>query len=124
MLAALTCLLLSDGVGPRLLPYPSNHARLASHIGVATRPFVAPLSNTQRERALIALEVKLDQLKTAGDSSRSAADEAENNPRQLAARFALVNERAVDARTPCSLSNHVAPARLRGPPPSNLARTI
>jgi hypothetical protein len=56
--AVLCCLLFSDGVGPRLIPYPSQEPKAASSYNDSGPELFAQV-HTLRERALISLSLKL-----------------------------------------------------------------
>lgn len=116
IITALLCLLLSDGVGPRLLPYPALLARaFALHAGTPL-PDVASHVNLQRERALVALGVKFSHAKALADRSGFDADGAGVSSRRAATPFVLTNRRSSEARALTSLYHLASPALLRGPP--------
>lgn len=126
ILAALACLLLSDGVGPRLLPYPSRTAAapVAAHGTGAPQASLSRSLNLQRERALITSGIKLSQAKPAGDDSRSAAEGFAAPSRQTASRISFTNVGAFEDRTSRPHSSDATPAHLRGPPSPTNCETI
>lgn len=113
-LFALACLLCSDGVGPRLIPYPATPAG-QPRASQPKQPQVHTNRNSQRERALIALGVKLNSLKQ---------DKFGQTPNFIDLEQATVGGRAKeralvpseDAGGPAPSFRYMSSAPRRGPP--------
>lgn len=115
---ALACLLFSDGVGPRLVPYPESRAwrPRAAHAGPARQ--AGTDHNPGRERALIALGVKLSSLKQdrAGRPSDTAGPSFSAAPPAPAPRLAA--RPATGHGPPATLLHLFTSNPRRGPPPA------